>query len=866
MFPLTIYGQSISYEAYNQPLKSILDGLKVHYDIHFSYDYQQIQAHQVSIYAKNEDIHHFLTRLLRPQGLGFKIYDKNYIIIRPIQETGLTLNFNIQDKHNQNKLPFATIQIKGSQKGVVSDKQGSTILQIDHPDTTQLLISHIGYKTLEINALEFYKLNTKNIHLEPDNVKLQEITILEPIQKLLNVENNVFSVDLFPQKINTSLGLGTPDLQYSIQLIPGISNNLSTANHVQFRGSRDDQGLIYWDRIPIYHPTHHFGTLSSIIPNMVERIHIYRSGPPVKFGGTSAGLIEMLAPYEMPERINGVASIDMTQTSIYATLPISKHQNVVYIALRNSDNYWFNTPTFRSFQERLFDVDNTSWTKQNTYQDDFQPNSSESRLKFADYKFKWVNHLSNTEFYSLSSFFSRNSQSFFTDNSVISDSSEHHHQVNNIGVNLFWQKEWTKTWKTNLSASFTQYQLHHQNEPYHQEAESPSAKQETYRQNKMSNLEINLESIFNISDEESLSLGIQTNHIYSWADLQKRDSLTKNIDHEIESNGGIYSAFINYDWHKIPKWRIETGFRYQYFHFLRSFSWNPNIRISYEASDWWHLKFAYGVYDQYLHSLSDIEFNVNPLTENLWTLADGENLPLLANSQMTIGGVFKRKGWLIDVEAYYKNLRGLVIMNLRDKITEQTDHSLAFFQGKGNIWGLDILLNKRIHKYEGTLSYSYAKANHSFKELFDVAFPSFWDIRHQIRFAQELTLGNFDISFIWSYQSGLPYSKPIGLVHQENTQTSENYVGIKWQNINTKRLPAIHRLDASLWYNFAGKNKESGLEGRLGLSLLNVYQRRNIWNRVFYPKTFIENDQATIYQSDRRSIPFTMNLSLEVSF
>ena len=861
LLPLTAISQHITYEASNQSLKSVLNDLKRLHKVHFSYDSQQIQPHQISISAQSEDLKDFLERMLRPLGLGFQMHKNNYIAIRPVSQMGLQLNLKILDKDNQTNLAFASIQIKGTQKGVVTNDQGYTTLQIANPDTTQLLISYMGYKTLEINALELYKLNLEVVHLERSQTELQEITILESIQKLSYLEDDLFSINIFPQETNTSLGLGTPDLQYNFQLIPGISTSLSTANHLQIRGSRDDQGLIYWDRIPIYHPTHHFGTLSSIIPNMVERVNVYRGAPPVKFGGVSSGLIEMLAPSEIPEDIDIITDLDMTQAAIHVALPFKKYNSAAYFAIRNSDNHWLNTPTFRSFQERLFDTDRNTLSSQINYSDNFQYSPSQSRLRFADYQFKWINQLNSSTHYSVSGFFSRNSQEFLGNYAVLADSSHHHHQVSNKGVNFYWQKKLNQDWQSNLSVSFTRYLLHHESIPF--SWGNLNENQETYQENTMSNLEINAEAIYQISDQESVSMGIQTNHIHSWADLQRRDSLTRDIDHEIESNGGIYSAFINHSWHKNPRLRIETGVRFQYFHFLKEYRWNPNLKIFYEATNWWQLKFGYAVYDQYLHSLSDIEFNVNPLTENIWILTDDVNLPLLVNAQLTFGGVFNHEGWLLDTEVYYKNLKRMVILNLEDQLTEESSEA-SYFKGTGDIWGLDILLSKKIKGYEGMLSYSFVKANHVFKDFYDTRFPGFWDTRHQIKFSQELKLGAFDFSLIWSYQSGLPYSQPAGLVIEEDSDPSESHIGIEWKDINTERLPAIHRLDASVWYQF--KNKKSSYQGQIGLSLLNIYQNNSIWSRVFYPKTFIENGQASIHHGDRRAIPFTLNLSSRFVF
>ncbi len=73
---------------------------------------------------------------------------------------------------------------------------------------------------------------------------------------------------------------------------------------------------------------------------------------------------------------------------------------------------------------------------------------------------------------------------------------------------------------------------------------------------------------------------------------------------------------------------------------------------------------------------------------------------------------------------------------------------------------------------------------------------------------------------------------------------------------NAYRLPAYHRLDVSATYRFNIKNKK----GSLGLSLYNVYGRKNIWYREFE----VENEEIIIM--DVNTLGFTPNIFFNFKF
>ena len=93
-----------------------------------------------------------------------------FISFAQVQVNGL-----ISDEQGQ-PLPGATILEKNTSNGVVTDFDGNYSIQVSD-DNASLIISFVGYKTLEVSVGD---LSDFNFNLQPDN-ELDEVVILPPL-------------------------------------------------------------------------------------------------------------------------------------------------------------------------------------------------------------------------------------------------------------------------------------------------------------------------------------------------------------------------------------------------------------------------------------------------------------------------------------------------------------------------------------------------------------------------------------------------------------------------------------------------------------------------------------------------------------
>ena len=147
----------------------------------------------------------------------------------------------------------------------------------------------------------------------------------------------------------------------------------------------------------------------------------------------------------------------------------------------------------------------------------------------------------------------------------------------------------------------------------------------------------------------------------------------------------------------------------------------------------------------------------------------------------------------------------------------------GFNIGGQNIFGGDMYFKNRVNGFTTRTSYSYNRARSRFKNLNDSkSFRSRSNVTHAISSALSYKLDNFQMALGWKWQTGKPY-----------TIAEETDNGFDFNNgVNTAELPVYHRLDFSSTYSFK-MSKRSKLRGKVGLSIRNIYNRKNLIAREY---------------------------------
>lgn len=899
------FAQTITYNAQDKPLTEILDEVSSEYAVFFSYSTSAISTETTSITANQLSIQDFLTQLLRPFQLGFEFVETTFIVIKPIAELGVSLELVVADSDTRQPLEYALIRQLNSYNGAYTNPEGAFTFFSKNPSSTTLEISYIGYTPREYSPAELYATSTDTIFLAPNTTELEGITVTEYVNSGITVENNSSTLALRPQSMEVLPGLTEPDALYSLQLLPGISSADESASDLSIRGGSSDQVSIYWDEIPIYHSGHYFGMISAFIPASVNKMNVYRSSVPTWYGGSASGLLEMTAPRFSPNSVQVDANSNLTHSSLTTFVP---YKNMgLFIGGRRSINDYFNTTTFDSFNEKLFNSSEISREGDTINNDDI---SNTQELVFWDVNAKWLWKPDDSNSISISGFGSENKLNFRTINNNLNNADFQFHQVQTLGINSAWDRYWSPSFESKLSMSHSSYDLRYdflnqrrigqggsnqkllqpissRDDHDDDDDDDPDEDEEgdddddpfeggidtavdslsdrgTWA-NQVLNTEVKIINTFTRGINRII-VGGQLNLLNVEYQLTEKNAFESDVLEKTTTKGNGYSLFGNYILGYQSNLTLNAGFRFTYFDFLSLSTFDPQVSATYRAANWLKFRTSLGRYHQYIRTLKNFENSISSSTEEIWFMADKTDFPLLRNDQLSAGFLIQRNNWLIDVEAYSKKLTGLISLNynfggLEDEESEGTD----------TIYGLDVLLRKRIKNYRTWISYSYIKAESNFPELEDSIFPSFLDRPHQLQWVNSLSAGAFEFSVGWSYKSGLVYTEPqseevtrVVEVDDDEIETEEYFV-IDWGQTNSLRMPDYHRLDVSVWYTFRSKGTHPWTVD-LGLSVLNVYDRRNFLNRLFYPDDVDSDEEIEIVEEERYLLGFTPNFSFRFRF
>tara|TARA_B110000879_G_C11182781_1_gene519412 strand:- start:153 stop:2303 length:2151 start_codon:yes stop_codon:yes gene_type:complete len=205
------------------------------------------------------------------------------------------------------------------QKGTTTGFDGNFKLKI--ADLNEILIiSFLGYKTKEIllTSIDFNKKLT--IILQEDSKTLDAviITARDPISEQFSVVK-IQKLDIYFNPVSK----GDPLL--SITSLPSSTNTEETANP-SLRGSSADRSRVILNGVPIINPVrasqlNNTGFFSLFNPEIINNLYVYASNPPLTYGNTSAGLVEI-------QTIKNLESNQLQLSTSLASVGIFLSQNI----------------------------------------------------------------------------------------------------------------------------------------------------------------------------------------------------------------------------------------------------------------------------------------------------------------------------------------------------------------------------------------------------------------------------------------------------------------------------------------------------------------------------------------------------------
>jgi len=837
----------------NEPLPAVFQTLEKTGWLSISYDPALVQNIRITAVFSNKTPADAFDILLRETPLIADIVRSGYVIIRRRGETTppppepLILCGRVLDADTREPLPYVSVFAEKSRLQVQSAEDGRFTIKttVEKGEMDTVTLRYLGYQSLRLPARKLRRTTCPELLLRPDTRALMEIIVtdraLDPVG--LPAEGEAQS-KIRPDRGGFVPGLGEPDPFRMIQFLPGITAEGDKAGELIVRGGSSDQNLVLWEGIPIYHTDHLFGVVSALNPYVVNRVNVWKGNFGADQGGRVSSLIDMRSEPRALEKPTFSVGLNLVSAYFSFETPLFRRKAGVLVAAR----WAFSDLIENKAYQKLFGYatqNSRIRDDQNTQQSDtlllhairIQPTSAFSD---ANFKFFWQ-PTSRTRF-EYSAYVGSDLLQYRLDANIPNWGFYYAGgdtvKVGNAGICMRLKRQWTENYHSEWQIAASYYRSLYNYAGSFDTASFPQLIQ--YQENAINEGVFRFDNAWRVSPRQEFRFGFQSVRTANFflerlSNLPQQDEREWSVDRP-SNQTAVYAIWRLGD---STHWSIEGGLRNVTFNYAVRSYWEPRFSAQWSPLPGFRLKANAGVFHQFMRkAFIPNELGLN--NEAWFTASDDKSiLPVLENRQMSFGAALSKGGWLLDMEMYGKYLNPLTALNLR--FNGQPESANA--RGEERAGGLEILLRKRWGVYTSWLSYTTGGTEARFDSLnAGVAFPTDYNQRHALSWAQNWSWKHWSISLAWNFHSGRPFTPPVGIRTELQPDGTESRF-VDYGPRNTARLPDYHRMDLSAEYKFkAGKMKST-----IGLSIFNFYNQPNLQSRAFFVETTYDSNGEPRY-------------------
>ena len=778
-----------------------------------------------------------------------------------------TISGTIKEKNSGEPIIGAKIYDLKSKKGTISNEYGFYSLTLPK-DSVYLRVSYMGF-----SAMEYQMDGSQNYAL---SVELNTVQDLDEVTvnavKNIEEQTQMSSFDVSLEKIKSlPVFLGEKDIIKTIQLFPGVQSGSEGSSGIYVRGGGQDQNLMLLDGVPIYNATHLFGFFSIFNADAINKVTMIKGGFPARYGGRLSSVLDIRMKEGNMKKFHGEGSIGIISSKLSLEGPIVKDKTSFIISGRR---------TYIDLLARPFVAvrNNRQGGKEGS---DGSSNNQTGGYYFWDLNAKINHKFSETSRLYLSGYFGRdrfyndgtNEYSTEEDNSTTSQTNSNGLRWGNAIAAVRWNKIVNPKLFMNVTGTFSEYQFRvgFENESSTSYPNAPTTSQ-TLAANYDSGIQdwgVKVDFDYRPNPNHTIKFGLgDTYHTFTPGvnQIQLSNSVSSGIDTTFGSRrqyGHEHWAYFEDDWEVSNRLKFNIGLHVS--GFKASQEWYPSIQPRFSArymlTDNSSLKMSYSRMTQFLHLLTNPTIG---LPTDLWVPVTDRVAPEYSN-QIALGyAQTLKKGIQFSIEGYYKDMENLIAY--KEGVSffgSDEDWQNKITIGKGNSYGMEVLLEKKRGKTTGWIGYTLSWSNRQFDSLnFGDPYPYIYDRRHDIGLAVTHKFNEkVDIGIVWVFGSGYA-----------TTLAQQTYLGVNGLSIggntayepiehiearNDYRMPAYHRLDLGVNVH----KKREKWESTWSFGLYNAYSRQN----AFY-LFFEEGDDGTRTLNQLSLFPVLPSISYSFKF
>ena len=754
----------------------------------------------------------------------------------------------INDINSGESLPYAKVSIKDTNRVTTANQDGSfTILNI--PVGSILVINKMGYESKEIKVTSDTKRLIINLYkLEKDSL-IEDVVVVGSVNSNMMQQSGISQFSLSPDLTRSLPNLGEQDIFRSMQLLPGVSGSNESSSGLVVRGGTIDQNLVLFDDFTVYHVDHVFGFFSAFNNNAIKDVQFYKGGFGAKYGGRMSSVVDITGKDGNTEQFGIGASVSLLSTNAVVEQPFAdgagsfiltgrkSYQSDLYNDILESvtgenQNAQAGTSTPGQFALGRFSIEPESYfydmNAKLTYR---LPNDDKFSISFYNGADELDNSRDvdgNADISRLCELFDGNGPfggTFCEEEISFAVGTIDLSEWGNTGISAKYSHQWNDRLDTNFVISASEYfsyrdRLINTQVIYEDSDDEPTTGESSSNEdNQLDDFTVKIENDYYLNQWNTLSFGLQ----YTQQNIDF--SLIQNGDLVLETkNEGATSTVYIEDEIVINALIVIPGLRVSKYSINDEVYTEPRLSIAYELNDTTQLRAAFGDYHQFALSVARQSIEEGP--RNFWTLADGETVPVSKSSHFILGTTHYVGNYNFNIELFHKEYEGLSEFTQQTRPIRNEDGTgltlileQEFHSGSGTASGVELFLQKNIGDLTGWVGYTFSEVIYDFPTVSDTTYFADQDATNEFKTVLMYRWGDWDLASTFIYATGRPYTEVLGVVEDTFPPTYE--VGAK----NDLRYDDYHRLDLSFTYNFSRR----GLDGQAGLSIFNLYDRKNQW-------------------------------------
>jgi len=708
----------------------------------------------------------------------------------------------VMDAHSGERLIGANVSEKETFNGCITDNNGYFNILINTP--AGLRISYTGYTFSDILIVS-EKDTLIEILLTPGK-ELSEVVI----QAKGTIKPNVTKMSMNELLSIPSLS-GKPDVIKALLLQPGIKSQSEGSSLLLVRGGNPGENLYLFDNVPVIYVNHLGGFMSVFNPDIINSIVLYKGGFPARYGGKLSSVVDITQKEGSLSGPQGSYSIGITDFSLLLEGPVNKKASYIFTG-----------------RKTLFDIltiAGSSIGKGNSYIMGYGFHDLNGKIS-------WRPNAKNSFHFNI--YQGDDYLNYWSKKDKLNPDNKNHMVTiwGNWLLSMHWKRVVSKNLFAEQTISYTRYRLgERQNFTYKSENDITTSKSRY-----LSSLQdYSIQSgwkyqpvkdwTVNFGMKTSLMIHLPNYEFNSGQLLQIEKQRTKTIESALylDNSFDLGNGF-----------KVDAGLRFV--KFLAS-GYNPSVLeprlIIYKDLNKNHqLNMSYMRINQFTHLLYTAG---NIMGNEIWIPSDKEIKPSMSN-QYTFGwtGIFADGSYQAEMNLYYKTMENLTsykegFISLKGV---NNWHSKVVSGGKGEAYGVELLIRKTKGAWTGFAGYGWSNATRQFpainqgnKFLFDYDRPHSASIFIQHKFSEKLTF-----NAAWMFQSGLPYTPVAGKQLTISLEPGEDGEPVYYETFiygerNSARMKNYHRLDLGLTVNKIGANNK--VKSSWTFSVYNAYNRKN---------------------------------------